>query len=96
MELLEGFVDLSVMPATDVPNWSLLKVSGLSGNPLELDLATLLSLPQSTLTQGFLCNDGWVCRNQKWEGVTVKSLLEKIDLNNDAHIVGSGRKVRTC
>ena len=87
MEQLKEFAELPVMPATNIPNWSLLEVSGLENKPLELNLAILSRLPQSVATLDFQCNNGWICRDQKWEGVTVKSLLENINLSGDVRNV---------
>ena len=67
MEQLKEFAELPVMPATNIPNWSLLEVSGLENKPLELNLAILSRLPQSVITLDFQCNDGWICRDQQWE-----------------------------
>jgi DMSO/TMAO reductase YedYZ molybdopterin-dependent catalytic subunit len=77
MEILKEFDDLPAMPTTNIPNWNSLEIRGLVGEPSTLDLATLSSLPQSIVIQDFQCNDGWICRDQKWEGVAVRSFLEK-------------------
>ena len=86
-EQLKDFADLPVTPATNIPNWSLWEVSELGNEPLELNLAILSRLPQSVITLDFQCNDGWICRDQQWEGVTVKSLLENFDLSGDVRNV---------
>ena len=50
MEQLKEFAELPVMPATNIPDWSLLEVSELDDELLELNLAILSRLPQSVIT----------------------------------------------
>jgi len=63
------------------------KVHGEVGNPLELDYAALLALPQTELEADVHCVTGWSCLGNTWKGVSVSHLAEL------AKVTGAARHV---
>ena len=57
------------------PGWESLRVDGRVAHPLALTADDLARLPQSKITEDFLCKEGWVVPAQVWEGVPVGELL---------------------
>lgn len=74
-------------PAFDASAWRL-SIDGLVGTPLTLSLADFLALPQTTLVRDFYCVEGWGVNGVEWVGVTVKELMQRIQVDPKAtHLV---------
>ena len=56
--------------------WRSLRVYGLVATPLTLSRDDLTTLVQRELTDDFRCVEGWVVRDQHWEGILVATLLD--------------------
>ncbi len=56
--------------------WRSLRVEGLVATPLTLSRDDLTTLVQRELTDDFRCVEGWVVRDQHWEGILVATLLD--------------------
>lgn len=70
LEQLPVFADV-----TPEGEWRQLRVEGLVARPLALDWDGLKALAQGELVDDFRCVDGWVVRDQRWEGVPLAALL---------------------
>jgi DMSO/TMAO reductase YedYZ molybdopterin-dependent catalytic subunit len=70
------------LAANGFADWKL-KIGGLVGQPLELSLAELRSMPSRTQITRHDCVEGWSCIG-KWTGVALKALLDKAELKSQA------------
>jgi DMSO/TMAO reductase YedYZ molybdopterin-dependent catalytic subunit len=59
----------------DVADWRL-RVDGLVERPLRLPLAQITALGSTTFSGDFPCEEGWVVPDLRWEGATVRAILE--------------------
>jgi len=74
-------------PLSDTNTWRL-TIDGLVGAPLTLSFADFLALPQTTLVRDFYCVEGWGVNGVEWVGVTVKELMQRIQIDRKAtHLV---------
>ena len=65
----------SEMPTQwDIDNWTL-TVDGDVEHPLQLTLAELKKLPNTTITSDFHCVTSWTRLDNQWRGVKVKDIL---------------------
>jgi len=64
-----------------------LRVHGLVEQPLDLDFAALLALPQTTLSADVHCVTGWSALDVRWTGVRVAELARRAGVQPDAHHV---------
>ncbi len=87
MDERETYDQLPVMPVHAPPTWSSLEIRGLVATPLDLLLDDLLLMPLSVFTADFECNDGWISPAQKWEGVSVKHILQQAKVDRSAQAV---------
>ena len=62
--------------APDPSTWRL-RVDGLVGQPLDIDLDGLLAMPQQLIVDDFACLEGWTVPGIRWRGVTIADLLER-------------------
>jgi DMSO/TMAO reductase YedYZ molybdopterin-dependent catalytic subunit len=77
--------DYRALAANGFADWKL-KVDGLVGQPLELTLAELRSMPSRTQITRHDCVEGWSCIG-KWTGVQLKALLDKAELKPSARYI---------
>lgn len=63
------------MPPFDRLSWRL-EVDGLVAKPLRLSYPEVLALPAMTQASPFACLDGWQVSDNRWEGVTVRTVLD--------------------
>ena len=54
-----------------------LRVDGLVGQPLDLDLGDLAAMPQQLMVDDFSCLEGWTVPGLRWRGVAVAELLDR-------------------
>lgn len=76
----------SEMPKFDPKRWRL-EVTGLVETPLFLGYPELLALKAIKQVSDFRCVTGWKVTNVLWEGVSVKTLLEKCGALKTARFV---------
>ncbi len=62
--------------APDPAAWRL-RIDGLVGQPLDLDLGDLAAMPQQLMVDDFGCLEGWTVPGLRWRGVAVADLLER-------------------
>lgn len=62
--------------APDPAAWRL-RVDGLAGEPLDLDLRDLAAMPQQLMVDDFSCLEGWTVPGLRWRGVAVADLLDR-------------------
>ncbi len=62
--------------APDPATWRL-RVDGLVGQPLDIDLDGLLAMPQQLMVDDFACLEGWTVPGIRWRGVTIADLLDR-------------------
>jgi DMSO/TMAO reductase YedYZ molybdopterin-dependent catalytic subunit len=79
-----------VSPTVDVERW-VLKVNGLVGDPLQLRFDDIKAMPQVEEYATLECVSnpvgGDLISTALWRGVTVRSILEKAEVKNDAKYV---------
>lgn len=66
-------LDLGVQPDIDVTNWQLM-IDGAVENPVTLNWADFMALPQTTDTSDFHCVTTWSKLNIHWKGVRLLDL----------------------
>ena len=76
--------------ASTYDNQWLLKINGLFKNPLNLTIANLAAMPQTTIEANIYCVDfpDQVVTGGKWSGVTLRYLLEQAGVSPSAIKVG--------
>ena len=62
--------------APDPATWRL-RIDGLVGAPLDLDLGELAAMPQRLMVDDFSCLEGWTVPGLRWRGVAVADLLDR-------------------
>jgi DMSO/TMAO reductase YedYZ molybdopterin-dependent catalytic subunit len=67
-----------------------LKVDGLVSYPLELDPEALATLPRSSLTEAFRCEEGWEVPGLTWEGVPLVEVIAPARPASEARFVRVG------
>lgn len=63
-------------PAIDLATWHL-RVEGLVENPFSITFEELKNLPSLEQTRDLDCVEMWSVRKLKWQGVPLKTLIEK-------------------
>lgn len=61
-----------------------LKISGLVENPIEYTYDQLLTMIDTRYTRDFHCVTGWSVKDVYWEGVKIKTLVEKAKVKEEA------------
>ena len=72
------------VPTVDASQWKL-KVDGLVNNPLEYTYEQLMSLPQESYVRSLHCVTRWSIRDVGWEGLSIRKLLEPVDVRPEAN-----------
>jgi len=76
-----------VVPKFDAQTWSF-TVDGEVEKPLQLKWDEFLSLPKVATVADFHCVEGWSVLDNKWEGVTFKTIVEKaVPKANAKHVL---------
>jgi DMSO/TMAO reductase YedYZ molybdopterin-dependent catalytic subunit len=70
-------LDLGNRPDVPRETWTL-TIDGLVANPLTLDWAGLMALPQTRSTSDIHCVTSWSRYDNKWDGVTTRDLLDLV------------------
>ena len=60
----------------DPASWRL-RVDGLVGTPLDLDLRDLAAMPQRLMVDDFSCLEGWTVPGLRWRGVAVADVIDR-------------------
>jgi len=79
-------LDLGIIPEFNEEKWDL-RVEGLVKNPMKLSYEDLLRLPNVVTISDFHCVTGWTRLNNKWEGVSFKTIIEMVEPRNNANYV---------
>jgi DMSO/TMAO reductase YedYZ molybdopterin-dependent catalytic subunit len=70
-------LDLGNRPDVPRETWTL-TIDGLVANPVTLDWAGLMALPQTSCTSDIHCVTSWSRYDNKWDGVTTRDLLDLV------------------
>ena len=79
-------LDLGVKPNIPLAQWRL-TIDGLVQHPLRLDWDAFQSLPQSDLESDIHCVTAWSRFDNRWRGVAVMDLLERVQPKEGADFV---------
>lgn len=80
-------LDLGAQPEVKAENWRL-RVTGLVENPLAWTLPEFLALPQADMVSDIHCVTAWSRYDNRWQGVSSHTLLERVGPKTDArHVV---------
>lgn len=79
-------LDLGVQPDIPKSSWAL-EVKGEVENPFTLNWIEFLSLPQVKDVSDFHCVTTWSRMDNHWEGVSFKTIAEKVKLKSTAKFV---------
>jgi DMSO/TMAO reductase YedYZ molybdopterin-dependent catalytic subunit len=64
-----------------------LRVDGLVAQPLALSLSEVDALAAQTHTADFVCEEGWMVPEQRWEGVGVAAILGRAGVQPEARFL---------
>jgi len=73
-------------PRTSLDRWSF-EINGLVRQPVRWYWAEFQRLPTSTYTVDIHCVTKWSKLDTRWDGVSVDTLLESVEIDPDAHFV---------
>jgi DMSO/TMAO reductase YedYZ molybdopterin-dependent catalytic subunit len=79
-------LDLGVVPKFNEVTWCL-RVEGLVERPLELSYRETLALPRFSSVSDFHCVTGWSRLDNKWEGVSFKTIVDTVRPKPEAKFV---------
>ena len=79
-------LDLGTQPDVPVEKWQL-AVRGLVANPVRLDWAALLAMPQTARTSDIHCVTSWSRYDNEWRGVAARDLLDLVNPLPEARAV---------
>jgi DMSO/TMAO reductase YedYZ molybdopterin-dependent catalytic subunit len=74
------------VPTFDEPSWTL-KVHGLVTTPLTLTYDAVRSLPRAVSVSDFHCVTGWTKFWNRWEGVSLRTIMELVQPKDNARYV---------
>jgi succinate dehydrogenase/fumarate reductase cytochrome b subunit len=74
------------VPSFDETSWNL-KIHGLVQTPITLTYAEVISLPLISSISDFHCVTGWTKFNNKWQGVSFRTIMEIVQPKEDARYV---------
>ena len=70
-------LDLGVVPKFNEETWRL-RIEGFVEKPLKLTFAEVLKLPRYSETADFHCVTGWSRLDNKWDGVSFKTIVDTV------------------
>jgi DMSO/TMAO reductase YedYZ molybdopterin-dependent catalytic subunit len=80
-------LDLGVQPDIKPENWRL-RIDGLVEQPLAFNLQQFLALPQQEFTSDIHCVTSWSRYDNRWRGVSSKTILDLVKPKGDArHVI---------
>jgi DMSO/TMAO reductase YedYZ molybdopterin-dependent catalytic subunit len=80
------------VPDFDPATWDF-RVGGLVEHPLTLSWPELLALPRREVTSDFHCVTRWSTFDNRWEGVPIQAVLERVRPQREAtHVMVCGHK----
>jgi DMSO/TMAO reductase YedYZ molybdopterin-dependent catalytic subunit len=74
------------LPQIPRDKW-MLNISGLVEKPLSYTWEEFTSLPQTVSVSDFHCVETWSVKDQKWEGVQFKTILDQVEPRKNASFV---------
>jgi DMSO/TMAO reductase YedYZ molybdopterin-dependent catalytic subunit len=79
-------LDLGVKPNIPLESWRL-QIDGLVEQPIRLDWSQFQALPQTDFTSDIHCVTAWSRFDNRWRGVAVKDLLDRVVPKPEARFV---------
>jgi DMSO/TMAO reductase YedYZ molybdopterin-dependent catalytic subunit len=79
-------LDLGAQPTIAPERWSL-AIGGMVRRPATLDWAALRALPAATHTSDIHCVTSWSRQDNRWEGVSTRTLLDLAEPKDEAAAV---------
>jgi DMSO/TMAO reductase YedYZ molybdopterin-dependent catalytic subunit len=79
-------LDLGVKPNIPLERWRL-QIDGLVEQPARLDWNAFQALPQTDFTSDIHCVTAWSRFDNRWRGVSVRNLLERVQPKPEARFV---------
>lgn len=90
---MQQFARRETMPVHAVPGelaapdaWRL-RVDGLVARPLALSLGEVEALGAQARSADFVCEEGWMVPDQRWEGVPLAAVLERAGVAPEARFL---------
>jgi DMSO/TMAO reductase YedYZ molybdopterin-dependent catalytic subunit len=74
------------VPSFNMTSWNL-KINGLVKNPITLTYEEFVSLPKISSVSDFHCVTGWTKFGNKWEGVSLKTIIEMVQPKDEAKYI---------
>jgi DMSO/TMAO reductase YedYZ molybdopterin-dependent catalytic subunit len=90
MQQLEQREALPVHPVPAglaAPDTWRLQVDGLVSQPLALSVSEVEALGAQARTADFVCEEGWMVPDQRWEGVALAAILGRAGVQPEAHFL---------
>lgn len=90
MQQLEQREALPVHPVPAglaAPDTWRLQVDGLVAQPLDLSVSEVEALGAQARTADFVCEEGWMVPDQRWEGVALAAILRRAGVQPEAHFL---------
>jgi len=79
-------LDLGIHPNVPLNEWRL-EICGMVENPVTLDWAALLALPQTERTSDFHCVTTWSRYDCRWKGVSLAAILDLVKPLEEARFI---------
>ena len=79
-------LDLGIVPRFDPKAWTL-RVDGAVGTPTTLTWEQYLALPRTSVTADFHCVTAWSRFDNRWEGVSFKTIVDLVNPKPEAKYV---------
>ena len=86
-ERREALPDHPVPAGVAAPEAWRLRIDGLVGQPLALSISDVDALEAQTHTADFVCEEGWLVPEQRWDGVAVAALLGRAGVLPEARFL---------
>jgi len=74
------------VPTFNITSWNLI-INGLVKNPITLKYEEVVSLPKVSSVSDFHCVTGWTKFDNKWEGVSFRTIIEIVQPEDDAKYI---------
>lgn len=79
-------LSIGKVPSFNMTSWTL-GINGLVKNPITLTYEEVVSLPKVSSVSDFHCVTGWSKFGNKWEGVSFRTIIEMVQLEDAAKYV---------
>lgn len=74
------------VPSFNMTSWNLI-INGLVKNPITLTYEEVVSLPKVASVSDFHCVTGWTKFDNKWEGVSFRTIIEMVQPEDEAKYI---------